>query len=99
LKSGVIGSLGMDVHEEEEGLFFQDLSNRVIQDDVFSRRLTFPNVLITGHQGFFTHNALVQIAKETLINISAFEKGEIPPGRITADRVRPQGGEAHEHDK
>jgi len=49
LKSGVIGSLGMDVYEEEEELFFQELSNRVIQDDVFSRMLTFPNVLITGH--------------------------------------------------
>ena len=92
LKSGVIGSLGMDVYEEEEELFYQDLSNRVIQDDVFSRMLTFPNVLITGHQAFFTHNALVQIAKETLTNITAFEKGEVPPGRITADRVRSQGG-------
>ena len=88
LKSGVIGSLGMDVYEEEEDLFFQDLSDRVIQDDTFSRMLTFPNVLITGHQAFFTRNALVAIARDTLSNIAAFEKGEVPPGRITAERVR-----------
>jgi D-lactate dehydrogenase len=88
LKSGVIGSLGMDVYEEEADLFFQDLSDRVIQDDTFSRMLTFPNVLITGHQAFFTRNALAAIAHETLGNIAAFEKGEPPPGRITAERVR-----------
>jgi D-lactate dehydrogenase len=88
LKSGVIGSLGMDVYEEEEELFFQDLSDRVIQDDTFSRMLTFPNVLITGHQAFFTRNALAAIAQGTLRSIAAFEKGEVPPGRITAERVR-----------
>ena len=58
LKSGQIGYLGLDVYEEEAELFFEDLSDRVIQDDVFMRLLTFPNVLITAHQAFFTHTAL-----------------------------------------
>src|SRR5690606_33792332 len=58
LKSGKIGSLGLDVYEEEGDLFYQDLSDKVIQDDVFSRLITFPNVLITGHQAFFTRNAM-----------------------------------------
>lgn len=75
LKDGTIGYLGLDVYEEEEGLFFEDLSSRVIQDDVFSRLLTFPNVLITGHQGFFTEEALTGIAQTTLHNVTAFETG------------------------
>jgi len=87
LKSGVIGALGIDVYEEEADLFFEDLSNRVIQDDVFSRMLTLPNVLITGHQAFFTRNALEAIARDTLANITAFEQGQTPPGLITAQRV------------
>ena len=58
LKSGAIGYLGLDVYEEEEDLFFEDLSEQLIQDDVFARLLTFPNVLITGHQAFFTNTAL-----------------------------------------
>jgi D-lactate dehydrogenase len=76
LKRGQIGSLALDVYEEEEGLFFQDFSTQVIQDDVFARLLTFPNVLITGHQGFFTRDALGAIATTTLENLSAFERGE-----------------------
>lgn len=75
LKSGKIGYLGLDVYEEEEKLFFEDLSGEVIQDDVFARLLTFPNVLITAHQGFFTAEALRAIADTTLRNISAFETG------------------------
>jgi D-lactate dehydrogenase len=75
LKSGRIGALGLDVYEEEENLFFEDLSDRVIADDVFSRLLTFPNVLITGHQGFFTEEALRNIAATTLGNVTAFETG------------------------
>ncbi len=75
LKSGRIGSLALDVYEEEEGLFFQDFSSQVIQDDVFARLLTFPNVLITGHQGFFTQEALNAIARTTLENVTAFERG------------------------
>lgn len=76
LKSGRIGFLGLDVYEEEGDLFFEDLSDRVIHDDVFVRLLTFPNVIITGHQGFFTDDALRGIAETTLANITAFERGE-----------------------
>lgn len=88
LKSGKVGSLGLDVYEEEADLFFEDLSNRVIQDDVFSRITTFPNVLITGHQAFFTRRALKAIARETIQNITAYEQGEKPPGLLTAEMVR-----------
>ncbi len=72
LKSGRVGSLGMDVYEEESDLFFEDLSNTFIPDDVFARLLTFPNVLITGHQGFFTEEALSAIAETTVQNILNF---------------------------
>ena len=73
LKSGKIGYLGLDVYEEEGDLFFEDLSDQVIQDDVFARLLTFPNVLITGHQGFFTEDALKAIAETTVANLTALE--------------------------
>jgi D-lactate dehydrogenase len=76
LKSRKIGYLGLDVYEEEGDLFFQDLSDKVIQDDVFMRLLTFPNVLITGHQAFFTQNALNNIAETTLQNLADFEAGK-----------------------
>ncbi len=79
LKSGRVGYLGLDVYEEEADLFFEDLSQQLIQDDVFSRLLTFPNVVITGHQAFFTAEALTNIAETTLENVTAFERGE---GRI-----------------
>ncbi len=72
LKQQHIGYLGMDVYEEESNLFFEDLSDVIITDDVFARLLTFPNVLITGHQGYFTRQALDQIAITTLENITAF---------------------------
>ncbi len=72
LKSGKIGYLGLDVYEEEGDLFFEDLSDTVIQDDVFARLTTFPNVIITGHQGFFTREALGNIAETTLSNIDEF---------------------------
>ena len=75
LKSGRIGYVGLDVYEEEEQLFFRDLSAQVIQDDVFARLLTFPNVLITAHQAFFTQEALHAISTVTLENVSAFEHG------------------------
>jgi len=75
LKSGHIGYVGLDVYEEEEQLFFRDLSAQVIQDDVFARLLTFPNVLITAHQAFFTREALQAISAVTLENVSAFEHG------------------------
>lgn len=72
LKVGTLGSLGLDVYEEEGGLFFRDLSGAGIQDDVFARLLTFPNVVVTGHQGFFTEDALAAIASTTLGNLDAF---------------------------
>ena len=73
LKSGKLGYLGLDVYEEEGDIFFEDLSSEIIRDDVFTRLLTFPNVLITGHQAFFTRNALEKIAATTIANISQFE--------------------------
>ena len=76
LKTERLGYLGLDVYEEEADLFFENLSDRVIQDDIFSRLLTFPNVLITSHQAFFTREALSNIAETTLANITAFESGQ-----------------------
>jgi len=73
LKSGKIGGLCLDVYEEEADLFFEDLSNSAIQDDVFARLLTFPNVIITGHQAFFTREALKTIAETTMRNLTSFE--------------------------
>ncbi len=78
LKSGQIGALGLDVYEEEGDLFFEDLSNSYIPDDVFARLLTFPNVLITGHQGFFTREALRAIAETTIANITQFQRTGAP---------------------
>ena len=74
LKSGAIGHLGLDVYEEEGDLFFNNLSDEVLQDDVFARLLTFPNVLITAHQAFFTLEAMTAIAEVTLKNLSSFEQ-------------------------
>ena len=79
LKSRKVGWLGIDVYEEEADLFFEDLSGEVIADDVFARLLTFPNVLITGHQAFFTSEALSQIALTTLQNITDVELGKSCP--------------------
>jgi D-lactate dehydrogenase len=75
LKSGRIGYLGLDVYEEEADLFFEDLSDKVLQDDVFARLVSFPNVLVTGHQAFLTREALANIAEMTLSNVTAFEAG------------------------
>ncbi|WP_119393880.1 2-hydroxyacid dehydrogenase [Salinibius halmophilus] len=75
LKSGQIGHVGLDVYEEEEDLFFEDYSNNVLQDDTFARLQTFPNVIITGHQAFFTKEALTAIAKVTFSNLNAFAEG------------------------
>jgi D-lactate dehydrogenase len=72
LKRGQLGGLGLDVYEEEDRLFFRDLSDAVLQDDVFARLLTFPNVVITGHQGFFTVQAMAAIARTTLANADAW---------------------------
>ena len=77
LKCKKIGYLGLDVYEEEGDLFFEDNSNQLLQDDVFARLLTFPNVVITGHQAFFTREALDAIARITIANISHAERGEL----------------------
>lgn len=69
LKSGHIGALGLDVYEGEKELFFEDHSDDVIHDDMFSRLITFPNVVITGHQAFLTEEALGNIAQTTLENV------------------------------
>lgn len=87
LKAGKIGYLGLDVYEEEADLFFEDLSDRMIHDDVFSRLLTFPNVVITGHQAFFTEEALRGIAETTLGNITAFERGHGPMHEVSVDKL------------
>ena len=76
LKTGRIGTLGLDVYEEEADLFFEDKSNAIIGDDVFSRLLTFPNVVVTAHQAFFTRNALEAIAAQTVRNLVHFQRGE-----------------------
>jgi D-lactate dehydrogenase len=74
LKSGKIGYLAMDVYEVEDNLFFRDLSNQIITDDMFARLQTFPNVLVTGHQAFLTDKALGNIAETTLANLAEFEQ-------------------------
>jgi D-lactate dehydrogenase len=77
LKQGHLGGAGLDVYEEEEGIFFYDLSSTGLQDDILARLLTFPNVLITSHQGFLTKEALESIARITISNVSQFEQGEL----------------------
>lgn len=91
LKSGKIGALGLDVYEEEADVFFEDLSTQVIQDDLLMRMLTFPNVIITGHQAFFTEGALEAIAETTIENLSAFEKGQEPPGLLRWEEIQTAG--------
>lgn len=72
LKTGQIGAAGLDVYEEEENIFFQDLSEHILKDDTLARLMTFPNVLITAHQAFLTHEALHNIIETTLMNIEDF---------------------------
>ena len=90
LKEGVIGALGLDVYEEEADLFFENLSDRFIPDDVFARLLTFPNVLITGHQGFFTREALTGIAETTIANISAFAECGCADHEVSVEMIAGQ---------
>ena len=73
LKDEKLGYLGIDVYEQETNIFFRDLSESIMQDEVFARLMTFPNVLVTAHQAFFTSEALEQIATVTLKNLSDFE--------------------------
>lgn len=87
LKSGRIGGLGLDVYEEEADLFFEDLSNKVIQDDVFARLISFPNVIITGHQAFFTFEAMRAIAETTIGNITAFVQQGHPLHTVSIEKL------------
>ena len=82
VKSGKIGGLALDVYEEESELFFEDRSDCIIQDDVLMRLMAFPNVLVTSHQAFFTHEAMENIAKTTLSNLTDFESGRSCSNRI-----------------
>lgn len=82
LKSRQIGYLALDVYEGEREIFFEDLSGEIIQDDLFQRLITFPNVIITGHQAFFTREALTNIAETTLANIRDFERERSCPNQV-----------------
>ena len=82
LKSGQLGGLAIDVYEQEASLFFQDLSSTIITDDVIQRLVSFPNVIVTGHQAFFTVEAIGQIMRTTIDSISAFERGDELVNRI-----------------
>jgi D-lactate dehydrogenase len=88
LKSHQVGGVALDVYEQEADLFFEDLSNEIIQDDVFQRLLTFPNVLITGHQAFLTQEALSAIAQATLGSLADAEAGRPLVRAVTAQGVR-----------
>jgi D-lactate dehydrogenase len=84
LKTGQLGGLAIDVYEQEASLFFQDLSSTIICDDIIQRLVSFPNVIVTGHQAFFTVEAIGQIMQTTIDSITAFERGEelinrVPP--------------------
>lgn len=89
LKTGHLGGLALDVYEQEATLFFQDLSSTIITDDVIQRLVSFPNVIVTGHQAFFTVEAIGQIMRTTIASISAFEKGEPLANRIPSSSDRP----------
>nr|WP_315248335.1 2-hydroxyacid dehydrogenase [uncultured Duganella sp.] len=84
LKTGQLGGLAIDVYEQEASLFFQDLSSTIICDDIIQRLVSFPNVIVTGHQAFFTEEAIGQIMQTTIDSISAFERGEELVNRIPA---------------
>lgn len=86
LKDGRLGGLAIDVYEQEADLFFRDLSSEIISDDLIQRLVSFPNVLLTGHQAFFTREAIGTILATTLASITAFERGE-----ALVNEVRPPG--------
>ncbi len=88
LKSGQVGYLGIDVYEQEADIFYEDLSNEIIQDDVLQRLLTFPNVLVTSHQAYFTETALQNIAATTAANLSDFEAGRASANEVKATQFR-----------
>ena len=84
LKSHHLGALAIDVYEQESELFFNDHSSEIIGDDLFQRLMTFPNVLVTGHQGFFTAEALREIASVTLGNLQSCVAGQANPNEVVA---------------
>ncbi|WP_431285089.1 2-hydroxyacid dehydrogenase [Humitalea sp. 24SJ18S-53] len=93
LKSGQLGGLAIDVYEQEADLFFEDLSNEILNDDVIARLLTFPNVLVTGHQAFFTAEAMGAIAEVTLGNASTIAAGRaLGPAEVTLPGRAVKGG-------
>ncbi|HAF77875.1 MAG TPA: hydroxyacid dehydrogenase [Maribacter sp.] len=83
LKTKKIGYFGIDVYEEEEGLFFEDHSDDILQDDVIARLMTFNNVFITSHQAFLTETALTNIAETTIYNIDCFENGKVSGNEVS----------------
>ncbi|HEY6677140.1 MAG TPA: NAD(P)-dependent oxidoreductase, partial [Terrimicrobium sp.] len=83
LKSEQIGYLGLDVYEQEADLFYENLSERIIQDDVLQRLVTFPNVIVTSHQAYFTDRALENISNTTVANLTAFERGDTLVNEVT----------------
>jgi D-lactate dehydrogenase len=89
LKDGRMGGLALDVYEQEADLFFEDLSNEIVQDDTLQRLLMFPNVLVTSHQAFFTQEALAAIADTTLASIAAFGHGEVLTNAVTMAMIAP----------
>ncbi len=88
LRNHHLGYLGIDVYAEEEKIFFKDLSEKIIEDELISRLMTFPNVLITAHQGFLTREALEQIAGTTLKNISDFFQGVTTENEVVYEVVK-----------
>lgn len=86
LKQKKVSFLGIDVYEQEDNLFFKDLSSEVIQDDAIARLMTFPNVLITGHQAFLTEEALQQITETTIQNLSDHEQGKKVENEVTFEK-------------
>jgi len=87
LKRGRLSAVGLDVYEEESHLYFRDLSDKILQDDVIARLITFPNVLITGHQAFFTREAETEIAATVVQNISDFASGRTNANTLKAEKV------------
>ena len=85
LKSGQLGGLAIDVYEQEADLFFRDLSSTIISDDVFQRLLSFPNVIVTGHQAFFTQEAITTICETTINSINEFAAGQRLSNEIKAE--------------
>lgn len=83
LKSEQIGYLGLDVYEQEADLFYENLSERIIQDDVLQRLVTFPNVIVTSHQAYFTDRALENISNTTVANLTEFERGDTLVNEVT----------------